>query len=147
MLGFQKLKEDGMLKHLEKSGGIWNEKRTICSGRLPIKITNSIIKLECVFELINFSHMPATYEQVLNVKQQLSCLTFQVHWWDQDGRKTHKWGFISDDTKEDAYHAWACFNLLLQKEIPSPFEIVWFVCDNCIHFHCDLFWLYIEKYV
>ena len=45
MLGFQKLKEDGMLKHLEKSGGIWNEKRTIYvladyQSKLPIQSSN-----------------------------------------------------------------------------------------------------------
>ena len=80
------------------------------------------------------------------MKQHLSCLSFQVHWWDKDGRKTHKWAFISDNTKEDAFHAWGCLAFLLKKEIPVKFDQVWLACDNGPHFHCDLFWLYVENY-
>ena len=52
---------------------------------------------------------------MLSPEGQLSCLAFHVVWWENDNKRQHKWAFVSKDTTEDTYHAWAALAYLIRK--------------------------------
>ncbi len=64
------------------------------------------------------------------------------------GISKHTYNHLLEDTKEDGFHAFSCFSHLLENEVFTifPWKKIIMFADNGPHFHCQLFWLYLDSF-